>query len=108
MTGDWPDLQAQFSIAYVKAVAAVAGFYAEEDTHSHDKDGVDMVIMKRGPMGVTVSPTLDVQVKSHLGPTPKADPWKYDLKAASYRTLRATPYQVPRILVVMMMPKDLK
>jgi hypothetical protein len=89
-------------------VAAVAGFYAQEASSSKDKDGVDLTISKRGYMGITQSPELDIQAKSHLGTAPKADPWKYDLKVLSYKKLRATPYQVPRILVVVMMPKNVK
>lgn len=108
VSGDFPDLQEQFSVAYVKAVAAVAGFYAQEARPSKDKDGVDLTISKRGYMGVTQSPELDIQAKSHLGDVPSIDPWKYDLKTSSYNKLRATPYQVPRILVVVMMPKDVK
>jgi hypothetical protein len=104
VTGEWTDFQAQFSVAYVKAVASVAGYWAEEPARGKDKDGVDLSIFSRGSMGETDSPQLDVQVKSHGGPAPKDD-WKYDLKVASYRKLRPTKFQVPRILVVVLVPK---
>jgi hypothetical protein len=39
--GDQVDLQSQFSIAYVQAVASVAGFFVQHADRGFDKDGID-------------------------------------------------------------------
>ncbi|HEX4420734.1 MAG TPA: DUF4365 domain-containing protein, partial [Kofleriaceae bacterium] len=102
---DHADLQAQFSVAYVEAVAAAAGFFVQIADRGMDKDGVDATVMRRGPMGVTQSPRLDLQIKSQGCGELTEDPFPHVLKIKGYDDLRATSYQVPRILVIVLVPQ---
>jgi hypothetical protein len=97
--------QEAFSLAYVRAVAAAAGFRVQEGTQPDD-DSVDLTIAARGPGGTVRSPKLDLQIKSRLGRPMEEPTWPYDLKAKNYEDLRHTDLQVPRILVVVAVPHD--
>jgi hypothetical protein len=91
--------QEAFSLAYVRAVAATAGFRVQDGTQPDD-DSVDLTIAARGPGGTTRSPKIDVQLKCKLG-APAGEPtWPYDLSLKNYEDLRHTDFQVPRVLVV--------
>ena len=105
MRGDQADLQAQFSVAYVQAVASVAGFYVQGADRGFDKDGIDLTVLQRGALGLTTSTRLDLQIKSYSGDA-QGDPWPFDLPVKSYTGLIATEYQVPRILVVVRVPAE--
>lgn len=97
--------QEAFSLAYVRAVAATAGFRVQDGTQPDD-DSVDLTIADRGPGGTVRSPKLDLQVKCQLG-RPAGEPWwPYDLKAKNYEDFRHTDHQVPRILVVVAVPEE--
>jgi hypothetical protein len=98
------DPQSEFAAAYVRAVASAAGFFIQEPPRTFDADGVDLEMMRRGPLGVTRSPRLHLQVKSYGGEVVE-DPFPYDLDAKNYDELRDTTWQVPRILVVVVVPK---
>jgi hypothetical protein len=96
--------QEQFSLAYVRAVAAAAGFAASKP--EVDYDGIDLTIAQHGGDGSIVSPKFDVQVKSEVSGQPKAFPWSYKLKVANYDKLRSARYASPRILIVVAIPAD--
>jgi hypothetical protein len=98
--------QEAFSIAYVRAVAAVAG-YRVQDGPAPDDDSVDLTLSDRGPGGTIRSPKLDIQLKSCLGAPVESPEWSYDLKARNYDDLRHTDLQVPRILVVVAVPESI-
>lgn len=92
-----------FSLAYVRAVAAVAGYKA--DVPRVDDDSIDMTVSATGLRGTVRSPKLDVQIKCgvlEVGDT--AIP--YPLKIKNYDDLRHADVQVPRILVVVAVPGD--
>jgi hypothetical protein len=97
--------QEAFSLAYVRAVAATAGFRVQDGTQPDD-DSVDLTIAARGPGGTMRSPKLDLQLKCQLGRPADEPTWPYDLKAKNYEDLRHTDLQVPRILVVVAVPDD--
>lgn len=112
---DYDDLQAQFSIAYVEAIAATAGFWVETGGRGRDKDSVDLTILRRGPLGLKQSPALDVQIKSHRVSALDAEAvhipyrlWKknYDDLRIEMATQTSIGLQVPRILVVVLVPRD--
>lgn len=105
VTGDRADLQAQFSVAYVQAVASVAGFFVQHADRGFDKDGIDLTVLRRGALGFATSTRLDLQIKSHSGDA-QGDPWPYDLEVKAYGDLIRPDYQVPRILVVVRVPAD--
>jgi hypothetical protein len=105
VSGDLANLQSQFSLAYVQAVASAAGFFVQEASRGFDMDGVDLTLMRRGALGVMQSPRLDLQVKSHQGAV-FADSFPYDLDVTAYARLRVgSVYQVPRVLVVVLVPE---
>jgi hypothetical protein len=96
--------QEQFSLAYVRAVAATAGFAASKP--EIDYDGIDLTVAQQGGDGSVLSPKLDVQVKSEVSGQPNQFPWSYKLKVGNYNKLRGTRYASPRILIVVAMPSD--
>ena len=94
----------QFSNAYVRAVAATAGYtlYKPEV----DDDSVDWGIAATAGKGTTRSPKIELQLKCT-----SRDLWddgnlKYPLKVKNYNELRPENYQVPRILVVVLVPNQ--
>lgn len=97
--------QEAFSVAYVRAVAAVAGFRVQEGPLPDD-DSVDLTVTARGPGGTIRSPCLDLQLKCRLGRPDDEPEWSYDLKAKNYDDLRHVDFMVPRILVVVAVPKE--
>lgn len=97
------DLKAEFSHAYVRAVAHAAGFFVQEANRAMDGDGVDLMLIHRGVAGVVSSPRLDLQLKATAAPI-KADPFPFDLDVKNYNELCGTSWQIPRILVVVVVP----
>lgn len=75
----------QFSIAYVKAVASVAGFAVERITV--DLDGVDVTICSRNTAGRIRSPLVDVQLKCTGTNVLKDGVIKFPLKRKNYDDL---------------------
>jgi hypothetical protein len=99
------DLKAEFSHAYVRAVAHAAGFFAQEANRTFDGDGVDLTLLARSPEGTVRSPRLDLQLKATAAPVTE-DPFAFDLPVKNYDELRSESLQVPRILVVVVVPED--
>jgi len=93
-------------MAYLQAVTSAAGFYFQIADRGFDKDGVDAMVLHRGRLGVRKSPRLDIQVKAHQSAKLEADPFAEVLDIKTYDELRDTTYQVPRILVVVLVPVD--
>lgn len=98
------DLKAAFSHAYVRAVAHAAGYFVQEANREMDGDGVDLTLFARGQNGLCRSPRLDVQLKSTAAPV-ASDPFSFPLPVKNYDELRDQNYQVPRILVVLVVPE---
>lgn len=97
------DLKAEFSHAYVRAVAHAAGYFVQEANRTFDRDGVDLTLLSRSPAGTVRSPRLDLQLKATATPIME-DPFPYDLDVKNYDELRSEQLQVPRILVVVSVP----
>lgn len=95
----------QFSITYIRAVAAVAGYslYRPEV----DDDSVDLGIAARGYFGRVRSPRLELQLKSSSRDIIDDNVIRYPLKLKNYNDLRMIDFATPRILVVMLMPDDI-
>jgi hypothetical protein len=94
----------QFSRAYVLAVAAAAGYAWYQP--SVDDDSIDLGLAARGGGGTVRSPRLELQLKCHAAETPAGDYLSHDLKIKNYEELRDAAVQVPRILVVVLVPED--
>ncbi|HEY8751173.1 MAG TPA: DUF4365 domain-containing protein [Tepidisphaeraceae bacterium] len=95
----------QFSHAYVKAVAAVAGFAWYQP--SVDDDSIDLGLAQRGGRGTIRSPRLEMQLKCHAMPTPVEDDFSFWLKRKNYDDLQDERVEVRRILVVVLVPDNL-
>lgn len=96
----------ELSLVYVRAVASRAGFSVEEVRR--DRDSIDVHICARGPLhgGPVESPILDIQLKSTARDLLDDErEITYDLKVKNYNDL-TRPTLVPRILVVLLLPRD--
>lgn len=92
----------QFSLAYVKAVAAVAGFATYSP--SVDDDSVDLGIASRGSGGSLQRPRLELQLKCTADARVWADRIPFKLTKKNYDDLTIDRPLVPRILVVVLVP----
>jgi hypothetical protein len=98
--------QEQFSKAYVRAIAAVAGFNV--CTYDVDNDSVDLGLAGNRRVGVDVrSPKLDLQLKSTMGDPGQGTELAFDLPLKNYDDLRDPEVHTPRILVVVCTPEDI-
>ena len=93
------DREEALSRAYVAAVAAGAGYITS--VMDFDRDGVDIQIRAGG----TMRPSLDIQLKAtiNLGEA-KGGAFRFPLKRRNYDLLLAET-MIPRILVVLDLPK---
>lgn len=95
--------QEQFSIAWVRSVASVAGYAVEEIRV--DIDSVDLTIVQVG-VGeeYPLIEGLKIQLKCTYAHAPKEDGLHYPLKIKNYNDLRRDCLN-PRILVVLHVPE---
>jgi hypothetical protein len=92
----------QISIAYVRAVAATAGYTVYEP--EVDDDSIDLGLAARSRNGTRRSPRLELQLKCTSRATFQANTLQFSLKKKNYDDLRGSDFLVPRILVVMFVP----
>lgn len=95
----------QFSNAYLRAVAAVAGFIFYKPYP--DIDSIDWGIAAVGGKGTIRSPKVELQLKCSARDLMDDSTIKYPLKIKNYNDLRDDNYQVPRILVVILIPDEI-
>lgn len=97
----------QLSIAYIRAVAAAAGFSCTKP--DVDDDSVDIMISCSGTFGDNAlmrSPRIEVQAKATAAELrPESESVKFSLPVKNYEDLRGITL-VPRILVVMLVPEE--
>jgi hypothetical protein len=96
--------QEQFSLAYVRAVVAAAGFAAYRP--EVDDDSVDLVVASRCSGGTFRSPRLEMQLKCTSQEVLRGGEVRFPLKRKNYDDLRAMELLVPRILVVVLVPEQ--
>jgi hypothetical protein len=91
----------QFSIAYVRAVAAAAriNIYRMEV----DEDSIDIGFSVRSVAGQSQPPRLDGQLKCVTELTLDGDDFRYPLKVKNYNELVGEHY-IPKILIVVLVP----
>jgi hypothetical protein len=94
-----------FSKAYVRAVAAVAGFSV--DPLELDFDSIDLQITAGSGEGSVYFPELKLQLKCTSRDVIDGDYIRYPLKLKNYNDLRRNAL-VPRILVVVLVPENLE
>jgi hypothetical protein len=96
----------QFSHAYVRAVASVAGFSAA--IPEVDDDSVDLLLSGRSVSGIPCRPRIELQLKCTSDDVIRGDKVIYPLKRKNYDELRTTDLLVPRLLVVIHVPESEK
>jgi hypothetical protein len=94
----------QFSHAYVRAVAAVAGFAIARP--EVDDDSIDMTLSGRSIDGIPCRPKIDLQLKCTAGDVIRGDQVVYTLKRKNYDELTLTDLLAPRLLVVVLVPES--
>lgn len=96
----------QFSFAYIRAVAAAAGYAVSEP--SVDDESIDLMVASRGTSGAVKRPRLEVQVKCTVDTVLTEEAFSYALKLKNYDDLRDPDVLVPRILVVVRVPENVE
>lgn len=94
----------QFSLAYVRAVAAASGYtlYKPEV----DDDSVDLVVTASGDTGLRRRPRVELQVKCTAADLISNGVIKFPLRIKNYDDLRGEDLILPRLLVVVLVPRD--
>jgi hypothetical protein len=96
----------KFSDAYLQAVASVAGYSLYKP--NVDDDSVDWGIAASGKTGRIRAPRLELQLKCTSTDILEDSYVKYPLKIKNYNDLRMSDLAVPRILVVVLVPENLR
>lgn len=95
----------QFSLAFIRAVASVAGYGSCKP--EVDDDSVDLSIRGNRRDGAKQrAPTLDIQAKCIETDDGSGDHLAYPLKLKNYEDLRIVEAHTPAILVVVTVPKE--
>jgi len=94
----------QFSNAYLRAVASVAGYSVYKP--EVDDDSVDVLLAATGGLGTVRSPRLEIQLKCTGQEVIEDNLVNFSLPIKNYNDLRANTL-VPRILVVVLVPESL-
>lgn len=95
----------QFSIAYLHAIASVAGLRTAPP--NVDDDSIDWCLKARGTYGRRRSPQLDLQLKCTERLPKRNGSFAYPLSEKNCNDLRGEDVHVPRILVVVFVPDDI-
>src|SRR4051794_13414078 len=98
--------QEALSRAYVQAIAARAGLGHTPRANDYGIDLSLHEVIRRGSRYCESGTVLDVQVKSTTRASRDATAVRYDLEVKSYDDLRDPEARNPRILVVVVFPKD--
>jgi hypothetical protein len=93
----------QFSNVYLQAVTTVAGYSVYKP--SVDDDSVDWGVAAKGATGPIRAPRLELQLKSTSSDIQDDKSIRYRLKLKNYDDLRMDDFAIPRILVVVLIPK---
>lgn len=96
----------QFSRAYVHALASMAGFALFDPRV--DDDSVDLTFARSGGSGTIRSPRLDAQLKCTEQDVLRADGVHFQLSRKNFDDLRDARVMVPRILIVVLVPRDVE
>lgn len=95
----------QFSAAFLQAVASIAGYTPAQP--QVDDDSIDWMIAARGAV-LTRRPRLEVQMKCSSRNLLSDEKLPFPLSIKNYNDLRDANVLVPRILIVMTVPTDIK
>jgi hypothetical protein len=98
--------QDAISGAYIRAVCAVAGCGVESITLDNDK--VDYLVRSRVNGILRSKPQIDIQAKCQMSGRAATDPISYSLDLETYDSLRDVLVCNPRILVLVLVPNEIK
>lgn len=100
-------IEAELSLAYLQAVAAVETFAV--DIPHVDSDSVDAVISGKGKIdsaSLRHSPRIEVQLKASVNAHPNGNgDIPFDLTLKNYDDLRADTL-LPRLLILLVLPEE--
>ncbi|WP_321797594.1 DUF4365 domain-containing protein [Caballeronia sp. J97] len=94
----------QFNVAYVRAIAAQAGFNPSQ--LDVDDDSVDLELSGRGFCGRVRNPKLQFQLKSTSRDCVSGSVIRYPLSRKNYDDLRGDNLICPRYLAVLLVPEE--
>ena len=94
----------QFSIAYVKSLAAAVGL--KYSIESVDDDSIDITLKGKGFNGEIISPVVDFQVKATSANCISGSSLRFPLSIKNYDDLRSERVVSPRYLLVLKLPDD--
>lgn len=98
----------EFSYAYVKAVASVAGCAVEQKPRAIDNAGIDLTIVVPGEIGEILFPKFDAQIKCTSSQTVfHSNSIKFPLDVKNYNKLRHEKPLTPQLLIVVLVPTDI-
>lgn len=95
--------QEQYGDAYLRALAAVAGFGMHKPIP--DNDSIDWVIAAQGTYQTFISPRLEVQIKCPYAFDTDEATIGYSISMKNYNDLRHPNVMVPRLLIVVCVPE---
>lgn len=94
----------QFSLAYVKSLAASVGL--NYSIPQVDDDSIDITILGKGYDGIVRNPSIDLQLKCTATDCIDGDNLKLSLKIKNYHDLRGGNLVSPRYLLVLKVPDE--
>lgn len=103
------DQKEQFSLAYVRVLATVTGYSFA--VPNPDDDSIDCRVGAAGRLGdaaLVCSPRIDLQLKATSEAVLKRDRVVFRLPRKNYDDLRDPDPLVPRLLVVLILPRELE
>lgn len=98
------DRKEALSRAYVSAVAASAGFAIYQP--SVDNDSIDVGLAASDAPPYVRRPRLELQLKCTAAEPPAARTFTFAISSKNYNDLRLENLVVPRILVILLVPRD--
>lgn len=109
MTITLNDRKEEFSIAYINAVASVAGCSTTRSPRLVDNSGIDITIRSSNNLGKFAHPSLDVQLKCTSSAEIEQinEIIKHPIPVGNYNTLIRESCN-PIILVLVIVPDDIK
>ncbi len=94
----------QFSLAFLHAITTVAG--AKMNRTEVDDDSIDVTVQARGFLGGRYSPMIQMQLKCSSSLSTSNGVLRISLKKKNYDDLRHERVAAPRLLVVVLVPKE--
>ncbi|MCD7040989.1 DUF4365 domain-containing protein [Pseudomonas sp. MAFF 311095] len=96
--------KAQFSVAYVKAIAAQIGFTTS--IPDVDEDSVDIILKARNFSSLIRNPQLEIQLKCTADGGVDPTYLKFPLSIKNYNDLRGMDLVCPRYVFVLVVPES--